>query len=328
MNGKKPIKISLLTFFFIIAILVIIVMGIYIYIISVDKIKAEERVEVLNSEVIELEGTVNNLQGKIDSISNAINSDTTNPNTTNSKKNFNEGTYLFSLDENKLDKITGFLGYIAKQRNIRFKNGEFTSIISDDITINGKYEVLENGKLKCIIKNYTFKDDKNTNTISLKEKNWIIDFAILDGKEIKVESNNFEENNSEINIILHDIFVKGYEFVSYDESDFLGTWKSRKAASYDEVYESWNEKELTYIFGTSYIQAGSMFTFNIDKTFKDYVYPITEADKNRNGTYTFDGLNKFTLKYSDDASYNVEIYIMNKDKIVYKNGNNLIFMNK
>ena len=74
MNEKKPIKISLSTFFLIIAIIVIIVMGIFIYKISVDKIKAEEKAEVLNSEVTELEGAVDNLQGKIDSISNTINS--------------------------------------------------------------------------------------------------------------------------------------------------------------------------------------------------------------------------------------------------------------
>lgn len=321
MNEKKPIKISLSAFFLIIAIIVIVVMGIVIFKISEEKTKKEEMVEKLNSEVIELESTVEDLQGKIDSMANTVNSDKTN-----SKINFNEGIYLFSLDENRIDKINGFLEYIAKQKNIKFSNGEFTSNISDDMAINGKYEVLENKKLKCTLKNYTFKDDENTNTISLEEKNWTINFIIENDKEIKVESSDFGKSNTEINILLNDIFVKGYEFVSYDEYDFVGQWKSSKAASYYDVDGKWNEEELASIFGTSYIQAGSTFTFNSDKTFKDYVFPVTEGDKYRNGTYTFDGLNKFTLKYSDDDSYYVEIYIMNKDKIVYKNGDNLIFM--
>ena len=44
----------------------------------------------------------NKKQEKIDLMDNTINSDS---DTTNSKKIFNEGIYLFSLDENKIDKI-------------------------------------------------------------------------------------------------------------------------------------------------------------------------------------------------------------------------------
>lgn len=326
MDEKKKIKISVPTVFLIIAIIVIIIMGIIIYKISTDKVKEEEKVENLISEVVETENIVNNALDN--SINNVQEETNTTSNTANDKKVFEEGTYLFSLNQNKIDEVNGFLNYIANQKNIEFANGEFKSVISNNMTINGKYEVLENHKLKCTIKSYTFKDGEVLNTIPLEDKNWTIDFIIQDEKGIKVDSNDFGESNSEINILLNDVFVKGYEFIAYKESDFTGEWKSTKAAFYDEVDESWNKEELTAIFGTAYIQAGSSFTFNKDKTFKDYVYPITEGDRYRNGTYTFDGLNKFTLRYFDDDSYVVEIYIMNEDTIVYKNDNTLIFMNK
>lgn len=108
MNEKKPIKISLSTFFLIIAIIVIIVMGIYIYKISVDKMKEEEKVEILNSEVTELEGTVNSLQEKINSIANTVNSNTDaeieNSQTSNEEVKFSNDEIKKSL-QNYLDLI-------------------------------------------------------------------------------------------------------------------------------------------------------------------------------------------------------------------------------
>lgn len=98
MNEKKTIKISLSTFFLIIAIIVIIVMGIYIYKISVEKIREEENVEILNSEVTKLEGTVSSLKEKLNLIANTVNSNT-NAEIENSKTNNEE--VKFSKDEIK-----------------------------------------------------------------------------------------------------------------------------------------------------------------------------------------------------------------------------------
>ena len=78
MDEKKPIKVSLSTFFLILAIVVIIVMGFFMYKLYNEKVAATQKVDNLNNEIDTLENTVNNFQEKIDSISNTINSNTSN----------------------------------------------------------------------------------------------------------------------------------------------------------------------------------------------------------------------------------------------------------
>lgn len=69
-NGRKKVtKISLSTFFLILAIIIIIVMGIFIY-----KLYTEKSIETEKST--ELEATINSLNEKINSISETINSNT------------------------------------------------------------------------------------------------------------------------------------------------------------------------------------------------------------------------------------------------------------
>lgn len=79
MSEKAPMKISLSTFFLVIAILIIIVMGIYLYIEKTNSIKTITELENNNAD---METTINNLQSKIDSITNTISSDTSNTTTT------------------------------------------------------------------------------------------------------------------------------------------------------------------------------------------------------------------------------------------------------
>ena len=73
MSEKAPIKISLSTFFLVIAILVIIVMGIYLYI---EKTNSNKTIAELENSNADMEATIDNLQEKIDTISNTINSNT------------------------------------------------------------------------------------------------------------------------------------------------------------------------------------------------------------------------------------------------------------
>ena len=60
--------------------------------------------------------------------------------------------------------------------------------------------------------------------------------------------------------------------------------------------------------------------------FEDYIHPITENNKYRNGTYKFDGCNKITLKYDDDNSYKREIYIIDNNTLQYEDGDNVIVL--
>ena len=74
MEEKNVTKISLSTFFLILAIIAIIVMGIFIYKLNKDKTAEIQKSTELQSQVNSLNGTVSDLQGKIDNISNTINS--------------------------------------------------------------------------------------------------------------------------------------------------------------------------------------------------------------------------------------------------------------
>lgn len=92
MNEKKTTKISLSTFFLIIAIIFIVVMAIFMLIFYNEKVEATKKAESLQAEV-------NNLQGKIDIILNTINSITVNENnsTNNNSKQFTDAQVKTAL---------------------------------------------------------------------------------------------------------------------------------------------------------------------------------------------------------------------------------------
>ena len=75
MEEKNVKKISLSSFFLILAIIVIIVMGLFIYKLNNDKTAEIQKSTELQAQVNSLNGTVSDLQGKINSISETINSD-------------------------------------------------------------------------------------------------------------------------------------------------------------------------------------------------------------------------------------------------------------
>lgn len=79
---KNVIKISFSTFFLILAVIAIVIMGVFMYKISKDKSAEQQKSNELQSQV-------NNLQEKIDQISNTINSNTINSNNTSISKDNN-----------------------------------------------------------------------------------------------------------------------------------------------------------------------------------------------------------------------------------------------
>lgn len=89
MEEKNTTKISISTFFLILAIIAIIVMGVFIYKLNNDKKAEIQKSDELQTQVNTLNGTVSNLQGKIESISRTINSNnsTNNENETSTSNN-------------------------------------------------------------------------------------------------------------------------------------------------------------------------------------------------------------------------------------------------
>lgn len=76
MEEKKTIKVGLSAFFLILAVIAIIVMGIYISKLKNDKNMAIQKSNELQTQVTSLSTTVNDLQGKIDKVSETIKTDT------------------------------------------------------------------------------------------------------------------------------------------------------------------------------------------------------------------------------------------------------------
>ena len=85
---EKKKKISVQTILLIIAVIIIGVMAFFIYKLSTEKAEEKEKVANSNNQVSSLESTVEDLQGKLDTIANIINSNNTTSNSiSNEAKN-------------------------------------------------------------------------------------------------------------------------------------------------------------------------------------------------------------------------------------------------
>lgn len=94
MNEKTPIKISLSTFFLVLAIIVIIVMGYFTFNLYTENQNSKEELNSLNDEIDSLKNSINDYQSKIDTISNTLNSNTNATTTTeNSSNNSSDSKY-------------------------------------------------------------------------------------------------------------------------------------------------------------------------------------------------------------------------------------------
>lgn len=115
MEEKNITKISLSTFLLIIAIIAIIVMGIFIYKLNNDKTTEIQKSTELQSQVSSLSGTVNNLQGKIDNISNITNNEIVEE-----KQDAKNNEIKSNIQENKVNQLITFDG--SKSVNSGEKN--------------------------------------------------------------------------------------------------------------------------------------------------------------------------------------------------------------
>lgn len=163
MDEKKSIKISLSTFFLILAVIVIIIMGYFIFKISKENSTDKEKITELNQKVTNLENSKSELQEKTKNILETKNAS----NTTNTEKKENESF----TDETVKNAISNYLELKASAECSSLETTlEAKGLLSFDFS---KYTTLDNGKMKTNIK---FSDYKNAmlNYISESEfeKNW------------------------------------------------------------------------------------------------------------------------------------------------------------
>ena len=122
MGEKKVTKISMSTFFLILALIAIIVMGIFIYKLNNDKTTEIKKSTQLQTQVANLNETVSDLQEKINNISNTINNKNTDDNTSNNSEKltlssinkrlyqlYSNQRYVLLMDDNTYDTNQDFL---------------------------------------------------------------------------------------------------------------------------------------------------------------------------------------------------------------------------
>lgn len=188
MDEKKVTKISLSTFFLILAVIAIVIMGVLIYKINNDKIAETNKSNELQTKVNSLEGKANELQVKINTVSQTVNSNntentvsnTTVTNTEVKKYTYSDiaGTYKGTSKNN--DESND--GYSDRHYELNlFENGTFSYENYSD-TPNGKignYTIVDD----TITLNYWFSTGSDTSldvangkkTLKLNENNSITD---------------------------------------------------------------------------------------------------------------------------------------------------------
>ena len=165
MEEKNVTKISLSTFFLFFLIIAIIVMGIYTYKLNNDKSTEIQKSTELQSQVNSLTSTVSDLQGKIDKVSETVNSNSSAGNTTtnNNSTSFTDEQVKTAL-ANYLE-LRAHAGCDALLENLKEK-GKLNYDSSKD-------NILNDGTVITSIK---FSDYKNAmlNYVSESEfeKNW------------------------------------------------------------------------------------------------------------------------------------------------------------
>lgn len=195
-------------------------------------------------------------------------------------------------------------------------------------TVTGQYELIDENIRRCKLEKYFFDEPDGRKTHSLKDKDIYIDFEVVDDKKLKVVANNMSELEGEFAMTMHMIFSIGAKFSKYDKKDFMGEWNTKYVYVRDEDtnYGYRKEEGLTAVFGTSVLGVRSKITFKEDGSFLDYIYPITENDTYRTGTYTFKNGNEITLKYKEGSS--LSIYIISEGTLAYHDGNNIMILQK
>ena len=171
MEDKKALKISLSSFFLIIAIIAIVIMGLFIYKLNSDKKAEVQKSQELKSQVTNLNGTVSDLQGKINSISETINSKTANKNVDIKIGTFEADDGQTSDAESNYDDC-----------GVTLANNNLCSVYSGFGTCHlGTYSI-EGSKLVC----NTLIDRGEEGGIAYGECNIIFEFEIINSQKIKL----------------------------------------------------------------------------------------------------------------------------------------------
>lgn len=192
MEEKKSLKISLSTFFLILAIIVIIIMAYYIYI---TKKESNKEIDDLKENAIGMQSTITNLRAKINNTTRPVNITIPDANTTNTiakstttNSSLDLGTY--TIDGVQVDSSDGSgISIITLSENNKF-------VI--DLVYSGRYTgtyVIENNTLTC----NASKEEIYAGGTSIKDTNAIFEFKIINNNNIEFDTTQNISDKFELN---------------------------------------------------------------------------------------------------------------------------------
>ena len=194
MDKKEHINISLSTFFLIIAIIAIIVMGIFIYKINNEKLEEEKQSAELQSQVNSLNGTVNELQEKINKVAEITNI------TNSTKSNIKESEFSESEIKEVLTKYLNIFkgkgspeGVLEKLGLLKYGDYSNANLTSDNyMKTNIKYSDFKNKVLNIMTEEWfnTVNNNKKAEITEFKEKDGLLYYSNsgMTGTEYEVKS--------------------------------------------------------------------------------------------------------------------------------------------
>lgn len=219
MSDKKNIKISLSSFFLIIAIIIILIMGYAIYRLYAKKSVAETQVDNLNSKIESLESQVDGLQTTINSVSAAIsngtNSNTSNVNQSSNTNNTTDTEAINTKCKTTLDKYLNLIG--------TSEGSPENLLVELNLLTTDKFEKLKNNSNENYIKTSVKYEDL---------KNAMLDYVTEDFFETNFEKNdNYKNSNGYVSVI-----NGGGSGISYTIKNFELKSKSNNIYKYNVTY--------------------------------------------------------------------------------------------
>lgn len=212
MEEKNVIKISLSTFFIIIAMITICVMGFFIYKLNNEKTTATEQISSLNNQINNMKNTVNTLQENINTISTV-----NNPNSIINENNTNNNTQKTYELNGEYQDNTGYEIFTYS-----FSGNTVTA--SSLYTSYGTYQIVNN----TVKITYTKAKDPEGNEIKEFPNGQTDELTILD-------ENTLVGNNS--TKYIKKVYQQNEENYSNNQNDlstYLGLWG--KSNNYLYIY--------------------------------------------------------------------------------------------
>ena len=205
MEEKKEIRVSLSTFFLILAIIVIGVMGYFIYKLNDDKTKATEQVSELNNQIKSLENSVSSLQKAIENTSNIEKDTQITSNTSSTEKT--EIVQSNTKNNTTTNKITD----VSEIKKILKNQGKYEVLeVANIKKENDKYFVEANYYAPKVFTEQQYTDMVKNKKIILNNKEYIYEPNSAYGTYVYIEGEALENGYRVEKVENGCIFLGGY----------------------------------------------------------------------------------------------------------------------